>query len=136
VATASEGREREANADGFLASLKRTLDQPTTSYHLVLGSCGLLLVLGLLMVLSASSVSSLRTFDSSYAIFIRQAMWVTAGLPLAWIASRLPLRLVRAMTWPGLLISVALITLTYVPGFGVAVNGNRNWLAFGGPFQI
>lgn len=136
MATASEGRWREASADGFLASLKRTLDQPTTSYHLVLGSCGLLLVLGLLMVLSASSVSSLRSFDSSYAIFIRQAMWVTAGLPLAWIASRLPLRLVRAMTWPGLLISVALITLTYVPGFGVAVNGNRNWLAFGGPFQI
>jgi cell division protein FtsW len=136
VATASEGRWREASADGFLASLKSRLDRPTTSYHLVLGACGLLLVLGLLMVLSASSVSSLREYDNSYAIFLRQAMWVTAGLPLAWVASRLPLRFVRALTWPGLLVSVVLIALTYVPTFGVSVHGNRNWLTLGGPFQV
>ncbi|MBA2716490.1 MAG: putative lipid II flippase FtsW [Propionibacteriales bacterium] len=136
MATASEGRWREASADGFLGSLKSGLDRPTTSYHLVLGACGLLLVLGLLMVLSASSVSSLREYDNSYAIFLRQAMWVTAGLPLAWVASRLPLRFVRALTWPGLLFSVVLIALTYVPTFGVSVNGNRNWLTLGGPFQV
>ncbi len=136
MATATQGRSREGSADGFLGSVKRSLDRPTTSYHLVLGASGLLLVLGLLMVLSASSVSSLREYDNSYAIFVKQATWVVAGLPLAWVASKLPLRLVRALVWPGLLVSIALIALTYVPGFGVAINGNRNWLSFGGPFLV
>ncbi len=140
MATATERRSAEAaahpHADSFLATLKRALDRPTASYHLVLGVAGLLLVLGLLMVLSASSVYSLRQYDNSYAIFTKQAMWVAAGLPVAWIASRLPLRLVRALAWPGLLVSVVLIGLTYVPGVGVSINGNRNWITFGGPFQL
>ncbi|HEU0128839.1 MAG TPA: FtsW/RodA/SpoVE family cell cycle protein, partial [Pseudonocardiaceae bacterium] len=113
MATATEQRRREVGTAGFLSSVKRSLDRPATSYHLVLGASGLLLVLGLLMVLSASSVSSLKEYDSSYAIFVRQAMWVVAGIPLAWVASRVPLRLVRALVWPALLASIALIALTY-----------------------
>jgi cell division protein FtsW len=136
VATASEERWRTRGADGFLASTKLALDRPLTSYHLVLGVSALLLSLGLLMVLSASSVYSLQQYDSSYAIFERQAIWVAVGLPLAWVASRLPLRLVRALSWPALLGSAALVALTYVPSIGVQVNGNRNWLSIGGPFQL
>jgi cell division protein FtsW len=139
VATTSQEtgeRWRDAGGEGLPASLKRTLDKPLTSYHLVLGVSGLLLTLGLLMVLSASSVSSLREYGSSYAIFTRQAMWVGIGIPIAWLTSRLPRGLIRGLSWPALVLSVALIALTYVPGIGVTVNGNRNWISFGGPFQL
>ncbi len=136
MATASETQLREAGTDGFMASLKRALDKPLMSYHLVLGVSALLLALGLLMVLSSSSVLSLRLYDSSYAIFVRQAVWVVLGVPLAWVASRLPLRLVRLFTWPALLVSLGLILATYLPGVGVEVNGNRNWLSLGGGFQL
>lgn len=136
MATASESRWRDTRDGRVLDAVKRELDRPLTSYHLVLGVAGLLLGLGLLMVLSASSVSSLREYGSSYAIFERQAMWVAVALPLAWLASRLPLRLVRALSWVGLVVSMLLIAATYLPGIGVAVNGNRNWLSLGGPFQV
>jgi cell division protein FtsW len=136
VATASDSRWREAGNTRAIESVKRMLDRPLASYHLVLGVTGLLLALGLLMVLSASSVSSLRQYGSSYAIFERQAMWVAVGLPLAWLAAQIPLRLVRGLCWIGLAVSVGLVALTYVPGFGISVNGNRNWLSFGGPLQI
>ncbi|MBA3232504.1 MAG: putative lipid II flippase FtsW [Propionibacteriales bacterium] len=126
----------DASRESFSAALKRTLDRPLTSYHIVLGVSALLLLLGLLMVLSASSVSSLRVYGSSYAIFLRQAMWVAIGVPLAWLTSRLPQRLIRALSWPALVGAAALIALTYVPGFGVLVHGNRNWLSFGGPVQV
>jgi cell division protein FtsW len=139
VTTASETRARtDRTADrgaGFLASAKRVLDKPLTSYHLVLGVSALLLSLGLLMVLSASSVTSLRDYGNSYTIFFRQAVWVGVGLPFAWLASRLPISFVRGLAWPALLLSSAAVALTYVPGFGVEVNGNKNWLALGG-FQI
>ncbi|MDX6298628.1 MAG: cell division protein FtsW [Nocardioidaceae bacterium] len=137
MATASEEKWRiGVEAPGFRAALKRTLDQPLTSYHLVLGVSALLLSLGLLMVLSASSVTSLNDYGNSYAIFVKQAIWVCVGVPLALVASRLPIGLIRFGAWPALLLSIALIALTYLPGLGVSVNGNRNWLSFGGPFQI
>ncbi|MDX6308242.1 MAG: cell division protein FtsW [Nocardioidaceae bacterium] len=137
MATASEEKWRiGVEAPGFRATLKRTLDQPLTSYHLVLGVSALLLSLGLLMVLSASSVTSLNDYGNSYAIFVKQAIWVCVGVPLALVASRLPIGLIRFGAWPALLLSIALIALTYLPGLGVSVNGNRNWLSFGGPFQI
>lgn len=115
----------------WLASLKVLLDRPLTSYQLVLGVTALLLSLGLVMVLSASSVTSLTTENNSYAIFAKQAVWVAVGLPTAWLVSRLPVRLIRGFAWPGLLVSIALIGLTYVPTLGVSVNGNQNWLALG-----
>ena len=41
------------------------LDRPLTSYHLVLGSVALLVIVGLMMVLSASSVNAYLTVGDS-----------------------------------------------------------------------
>ena len=116
---------------GWLAALRGLLDRPLTSYQLVLGTSALLLSLGLVMVLSASSVTSYTTEGNSYAIFGKQALWVAIGLPAAWLVSRMPVRVIRGFAWPALVVSVALIGLTYVPGLGVSVNGNQNWIAVG-----
>ena len=32
--------------------------------------------------------------------------------------------------------SIGLLALVLVPGLGKEVNGNRNWLSFGGPFEL
>ena len=41
--------------------LRSMLDRPLTSYHLVLGSVALLIIVGVMMVLSASSVNAYLT---------------------------------------------------------------------------
>lgn len=125
--TATQGAERSRRGSGS----RGTLDRPLLSYQLVLATSALLLALGLVMVLSASSVLSFEETGSSYTVFVRQAVWVAVGVPLAWLVSRLPVGLVRGLAWPALLVSVALICLTYVPGVGTEVNGNRNWIAVG-----
>lgn len=106
------------------------LVNPMTTYHLLIGAMGLLLALGLIMVLSASSVSSYRRFGSSFSVFEKQAMWVVVGLPLLWVASRLPVRMWRRLAYPALI--GCMILLMLVPFFGVEINGNRNWLSLGG----
>jgi len=111
------------------AALRHALDRPLTSYYLLLGASALLLTIGLVMVLSASSVYSYRTFDNSYAIVEKQLMWVAIGVPCAWIASRLPLRWIRRLAYPGYVVSLTLLLLTAF--FGVERNGNTNWLALG-----
>ncbi len=117
----------------WTAALRHALDRPLTSYYLLLGASALLLTIGLVMVLSASSVYSYRIYDDSYAVVEKQLMWVAIGVPCAWIASRLPLRWIRRLAYPGYAISLGLLLLTAF--FGVERNGNTNWLALG-PIQI
>src|SRR5262249_2304817 len=50
-------------------------------------------------------------------------------IPCAWIASRLPLRWMRRMAYPGYVVSLTLLLLTAF--LGVSRNGNTSWLALG-----
>ncbi|WP_308249347.1 putative lipid II flippase FtsW [Nocardioides jiangsuensis] len=131
--TTTAGQQRRQGAvAGWVAATKHALDRPLTSYYLLLGASTLLLTIGLMMVLSASSVYSYTQYDgNSYYVFFRQLTWVVLALPIAFVASRLPHRLIRGLAWPGLAVSTVLLVLTQVPGLGREVNGNTNWLALG-----
>ena len=117
---------------GWYRSAREALDRPLTAYYLLLGASGLLLTIGLIMVLSASSVYSYQQNDgNSYAVVIRQLMWVAIGIPCAWLASRLPQSTIRRFAWLGLVVSIVLLLLLRVPSLGRTVNGNTNWLGVG-----
>lgn len=111
------------------AALRAALARPLSSYYLLLGASALLLTIGLIMVLSASSVYSYRYYDDSYAVVKRQLLWVVIGLPCAFIASRLSVSWVRRLAWPAYLVSLTLLLLTAF--FGDERNGNQNWLVVG-----
>ena len=116
---------------GWVATLRRSMQRPLTSYYLLLGASTMLLAIGLMMVLSASSVYSYEQHHgSSYYIFFKQLTWVLIGLPSAYLASRMNRRVLRLLAWPAVLLAVVLLALTQT-GLGFAVNGNRNWLALG-----
>jgi cell division protein FtsW len=117
-------------AGRFRGALTQWLDAPLTTYYLLLGATVALTVIGLLMVLSSSSVESLKAGDSPYAVFAKQATFAALGLPLMLIATRLPVRAWRALAWPMLLGSLVLLAL--VPVIGKTVNGNKNWLILAG----
>src|SRR3954466_397805 len=106
----------------WLGALREAMDRPLTSYYLLLGASALLLTIGLIMVLSASSVYSYKQYGDSYAIVRRQALWVLIGLPVAFVASRMSTRWIRRFTWLAYFVSLALLVL--VAFIGVAVNGN------------
>ncbi len=120
---------------GWRATVRSNLDRPLTPYYLLLGASAMLLAIGMIMVLSASSVSSFKYHGNSYFWVTKQVMWVAVGLPTALIATRLPLRVLRFAAWPMLGMSVVLLALTQT-SLGVSVNGNQNWLSLGGPLQI
>ncbi|HEY3436901.1 MAG TPA: putative lipid II flippase FtsW [Actinotalea sp.] len=115
------------------AALLGQWNSAVTSYYLILGSATLLVALGLVMVLSSSSVSSLGLTDgaSPYAIFLNQAKFALIGLPLAWIASRVRPGVYKRFAWHGLALAVVLQLLVFTP-LGVSSHGNRNWLNIGG----
>src|SRR5690625_1697292 len=102
-----------------------------TSYYLILGASLLLTALGLAMVLSSSSVTSLVSLGSPYATFFNQARWALIGLPLLFIASRIPPGTYQRLAWPILAVAIVLQLLVFTP-LGVDVNGNVNWIQIAG----
>jgi cell division protein FtsW len=133
---APAGSRARAAAPRPAAPPAGVLHRPLASYHLVLATTGLLLVLGVVMVFSASSVRSYATYSSSYHIALNQVIYVALGLPAMWLSSRLPVRAWRALGTPVLLLAVALLVLVLVPGVGRNVDGATRWIPLPGGFNL
>lgn len=101
----------------------------STSYFLILGCTLALTVVGLVMVLSSSSVENINT-SGSYGLFLRQAVFAVLGLTGMFIVSRLKPHQLRALAWPALGIAVLLLLLVFT-FLGKEVGGNRNWIEIG-----
>jgi cell division protein FtsW len=129
VVPAVRAPRRRLRDTPWIQALREALDRPLTSYYLLLGATGLLLTIGLIMVLSASSVKSFAQYGDSYAIVRKQALWMLIGLPVAYLASRMSTRWIRRFVWLGFLVSIALLGLVAL--FGQARSGNQNWLGVG-----
>jgi cell division protein FtsW len=110
--------------------IRAVLDRPLTSYHLVLGSSAILLALGLLMVLSASSVSAYVNHKDSYYYVKRQVIFLAVGVVGAFVIMKLSSSTLRVLSWFGVALAFILLILTYTP-LGIDVAGNRNWLNVG-----
>lgn len=96
----------------------------------------LLLIVGLVMVLSASTVVSYRGTGSSYTLFFRQLMFACIGFAAMMIMSRMPVAFFRRVAPLLMVIAFIALLLVLVPGIGVEVNGQRNWINLGGPFRL
>ncbi|WP_432013353.1 putative lipid II flippase FtsW [Streptomyces cucumeris] len=118
------------------ARARRAWDRPLTAYYLVLGGALLITVLGLVMVYSASQIKALQSGLAPSYFFRKQLFAAALGGSLMLLAVRMPIKLHRAFAYPLLAVSVFLMCLVQVPGMGISVNGNRNWISFGGPFLL
>jgi cell division protein FtsW len=92
-------------------------------------------IVGLAMVLSASSVHDLRVYHSAWYSFIRQLIYVVVGTVVMLIAIRVDYRRWRRWAAPLLGICLAMLLLVLVPGVGVRVSGSSRWLG-AGPLQF
>ncbi|WP_327730163.1 putative lipid II flippase FtsW [Streptomyces sp. NBC_00487] len=115
---------------------RKAWDRPLTAYYLILGGSLLITVLGLVMVYSASQITALQKSLPGTFFFRKQFLAAAIGTVLLLVASRMPVKLHRALAYPILAGCVFLMALVQVPGIGQSINGNQNWIAVGGSFQI
>ncbi|MFS4095998.1 putative lipid II flippase FtsW [Streptomyces sp. AF1A] len=127
---------RENPVQGLFRRARKAWDRPLTAYYLILGGSVLIIVLGLVMVYSASQVTALQMSLPGSYFFRKQLLAAVIGGVLLFVASRMPVKLHRALAYPILAGAVFLMALVQVPGIGMAVNGNQNWISLGGSFQI
>jgi cell division protein FtsW len=107
------------------------VDGPMTSSHLVLGSAGLLLAIGLVMVFSASSIEAALADEPAWAPGVQQLVWAVLGVAAMLVALRLPAGLLRRWSPIALVVVVGMLLLVLVPGIGLKLNGARQWFDLG-----
>ncbi|MBM7775787.1 cell division protein FtsW [Actinokineospora baliensis] len=135
VSPAARPRRAPGRVHAVRSALTAWLGRPLASFHLVLAVFSLLTVLGLVMVLSASSVVSLNTPGSGlYTVFKKQLLYVLIGAVLFWIGLRVPLERIRALSPTALAISILLLIAVLTP-LGSTLNGTQSWFKFG-PFSF
>lgn len=105
---------------------------PVPSEFLLIASTALLLTgFGLVMVLSATTASSILAGAGPYDAALKQAAFAAVGIPLMFVASRLPVTFYKRIAWVALMAATALQLLVFTP-LGVESGGNRNWIEIGG----
>jgi len=115
-----------------LQKYSRILTRPELPYFLIIWSTAFLCALGLTMVLSSSTVTSLQESGNTYSIFIKQFFFLILGSSAAYWAFK-----VKGLIWPqiakyALSISIVILLLPFVPFLGKNINGNRNWIEIAG----
>ncbi len=133
--TPQSGADPAANAErrGLAAriSLGRVFTPVPSEFLFIASSAFLLTVFGLVMVLSATSATSTAAGESPFEAVLKQGVFALVGLPLMFVASRLPVSFWKRIAWPLLIVSVALQMLVFTP-LGIEVYGNRNWIGIAG----
>lgn len=107
------------------------LQRADAPYYLIIGSLTALSALGIVMVLSASSVYSLQQYGSTYSIFFKQLMYFAFCVVAILIVSNWKSSIWDFITRQAWFLSFLALCLPLIPGLKETVNGNTNWIHFG-----
>ena len=108
--------------------------EPTTEPNMVF--YGIMLIvsvfvaIGLVMVLSASSIVSVNSGGSAFTMFFKQLTWATVGVVAAIGTYRMPYRSWQRLNKPILFVVLGLNALPFTP-LGISVNGAHAWVEMG-----
>jgi cell division protein FtsW len=98
---------------------------------ITLGLVAALLLVGLIMVTSASMSIAAKDFGDPFYFLERQFAFCLVGVLCAWVLTRVPVRLWDKYSLALLLFGLLLLLLVLVPGLGATVNGARRWMRVG-----
>jgi cell division protein FtsW len=121
-------RTRSAAAAARRAPMPRTV-------VVMLAAAFLLTGIGLVMVLSASSVSAYARYGTSFLFLKRQAVYAAVGTVALVLAARAPYRRWQRWSVPLLVVTVLLLGLALHPAIGSSRGGSSRWIQLG-PFTM
>lgn len=100
-----------------------------SSDYWLLGTITSLLILGLIMVGSASVSIAEKNIGEPFYYLWRQMMFTGIGLFAAFILVRIPMRIWQELGPALVIVSLLALLLVFIPGLGKTVNGSTRWIA-------
>ena len=123
-------RARPNPLGNFKTWLQDNFRAESIYFYRLAGLTGFLVVFGLVMVFSSSSIDSLVANRDAYYIFSRQFLYALIGLALMLVIASMPVSFIRNRV--GLVLMIGFALQLAVPFIGISVNGNTNWLSIAG----
>jgi len=127
----ADRRRATLERTGIAANRKLASGPPPAAFFGILAITILLVMFGLVMVLSASSVSMLHSRNSPMFIFNKQLFWAAIGAFVMFFTYRMPYIVWKK--WAPAIFGVGVVAmfLPFVPGWGVEVRGAKAWVGTG-----
>jgi cell division protein FtsW len=94
-----------------------------------------LIGIGLVLVFSASSATSLDKYHDKFYVVKIQCAWICLGLSLMMVFLSVDYHKLRALSTPGIIFTLALLILVLLPGVGRTVHGATRWVMLG-PIRV
>ncbi|MCI6508361.1 MAG: putative lipid II flippase FtsW [Bacilli bacterium] len=91
----------------------------------------LLVIIGLIMVYSASNVVALYKYNDEFYFFKRELIFGLVGTFIMILIINMNVSKIYKMTTIIFIIGVALLILVLIPGIGIIRGGARSWIGFG-----
>ncbi len=91
----------------------------------------ILLISGMVIVFSASSIMANSKYGSLTYFFVKQMIWGIISLILMIVVSRFNYQILKKPPFPFILITLAFVLLAGLFFFGVKINGARRWYNLG-----
>jgi cell division protein FtsW len=94
-----------------------------------------ILVFGLVMLSSASSVLSYQDYGESYYYLKHQVLYgVFLGSIAFYVMSKIDYHYWRKYAFPIAVVTIILLLLVFIPGIGIELLGAKRWISIGGFF--
>ncbi|MCY4050209.1 MAG: putative lipid II flippase FtsW [Gammaproteobacteria bacterium] len=110
-------------------SLAGTFSGIVSSYLFMIVS--VLMVFGLIMVFSATAISSDQSLAANYQKFLRHLGHIAVSVLVMWIVSHVRLDWIQYHSKRFMGIGIVLLILVLIPGIGVEINGSLRWIDIG-----
>jgi len=91
----------------------------------------ILIVFGIIMIYSSSSIWALYKFDDAFKYVKNQSLFALIGIILVLIISKINYQFYKKNSSLIFLITIILLVLVLIPGIGVIRNGSRSWFGIG-----
>ncbi|MFA6513739.1 MAG: putative lipid II flippase FtsW [Patescibacteria group bacterium] len=123
-----------------LSLLKKKIFSPNLGEHepdkSLITAVFVLIISGLVLLFSASSVVSYARFGNTYYYFAHQLLGFAVGLVAFFIASKIDYRVWKRYAFLFLIFSIILLILVFIPGIRSEYGTARSWInIFGYSFQ-
>ena len=106
----------------------RRLGRP---YTLLLITTLVMVGIGLVMILSASSVEAFKRYGSSFLFFNKQVIGAIVGVLFMFVVSKTDYHHLRKLAGPLMLIAIGLLIAVLIPGVGSNRAGSSRWIPLG-----
>ena len=91
----------------------------------------ILITIGTVMIYSSSSIIAMKRFNDGQYFLKKQIFFILLGLGIMVLMTKIPYDQLKKLAYPGILLSVVLLSLLLIPHVGIRAGGATRWLKAG-----